>query len=317
MLLGKFLDPKNDYAFKQIFGTTKNQDILIHFINDILGLKGPAQIETATFLKTSQDPDIASKKQSLVDVLCTDELGRQYIIEMQVARTKGFEKRAQYYAAKAYSHQLQRGDGYSELKEVIFIAITDFVMFPDKKGYYSTHCLLDKETYAHDLKDFSFTFLELPKFNQSIEQLQTIIEKWAYFFKHAEETREGDVDKIVGADPVILRAYEALNRFSWSETELNTYEEEEKRERDAQAILQQKLIDAESKGRAEGEAKGKAEGLAEGEAKGKAEGFAEGHEQGANHTRLTLARKLLDNGLSLQAIIALMDLSIAEVQALQ
>ena len=120
MLLSKFLDPKNDFAFKRIFGTEKNQYILIHFINDILHFKGADQIKSVTFLKTAQDPEIASKKQSLVDVLCTDETGRQYIIEMQVVRTKGFEKRAQYYAAKAYSRQLDTGENYTKLKEIIF-----------------------------------------------------------------------------------------------------------------------------------------------------------------------------------------------------
>ena len=268
MSLSKFLDPKNDFAFKRIFGTEKNQDILIHFINDILGFEGDARIQSVTFLKTTQDPDIAAKKQSLIDVLCTDEIGRQYIIEMQVARTAGFEKRAQYYAAKAYSRQLDRGEGYSSLKEVIFIAITDFVMFADKSGYYSTHCLLDKETYSQDLKDFSFTFLELPKFNKTIDELSNLIEKWAYFFKHAEETNEAELGQIAGDDGVILRAYEALNRFSWTEIELNTYEQEEKRERDAQAILEQKLMDAEARGKAEGEAIGEARGKAEGKAEG-------------------------------------------------
>jgi predicted transposase/invertase (TIGR01784 family) len=248
MSLSKFLDPKNDFAFKRIFGTEKNRDILIHFINDILGFEGPEQIQKVSFLKTTQDPEIASKKQSLVDVLCTDEAGRQYIIEMQVARTSGFEKRAQYYAAKAYSRQLERGDGYAHLKEVIFIAITDFVMFKDKPSYYSTHCLLDTETYSHDLKDFSFTFLELPKFHKTIDELTSIIEKWTYFFKHADETNEGELLKIAGEDRVIIRAYEELNRFSWTEIELNTYEQEEKRERDAQAILEQKLSDAEARG---------------------------------------------------------------------
>ena len=34
----------------------------------------------------------------------------QYIVEMQVAQTAGFEKRAQYYASKAYSSQLFEGD---------------------------------------------------------------------------------------------------------------------------------------------------------------------------------------------------------------
>jgi hypothetical protein len=31
----KLLDPKNDVAFKRIFGTEKNKDILIHFLNDM------------------------------------------------------------------------------------------------------------------------------------------------------------------------------------------------------------------------------------------------------------------------------------------
>lgn len=236
-MLSKFLDPKNDFAFKQIFGTEKNQDILIHFINDILCLKGSGQVVAVEFKKTSQDPEVAAHKQSLIDVLCQDQTGRQFIIEMQVARVEGFEKRAQYYAARAYGRQLIPGDDYTELKEVIFIAITDFVMFKNRAGYYSTHVILDKETNAHNLKDFSFTFLELPKFDKKIEGLETPLEKWAYFFKHAEETSEADLARIVGSDQVIYRAYEALNRFSWSEIELNTYEQEEKRERDAKAIL--------------------------------------------------------------------------------
>uniref|UniRef100_UPI0037C00DE9 PD-(D/E)XK nuclease family transposase n=1 Tax=Candidatus Wolbachia massiliensis TaxID=1845000 RepID=UPI0037C00DE9 len=40
------------------------------------------------------DAEIASKKQSIVDVLCKDESGTQTIIEMQVAKTTGFEKRS-------------------------------------------------------------------------------------------------------------------------------------------------------------------------------------------------------------------------------
>src|SRR5271167_4021329 len=95
MMLSKFLDPKNDFCFKQIFGTEKNKDILIHFLNDMISFPDGAKIQTVTFLKPSQDPDAAAKKQSIVDVLCVDEKGSQYIVEMQVASTRGFEKRAQ------------------------------------------------------------------------------------------------------------------------------------------------------------------------------------------------------------------------------
>jgi len=123
-------------------------------------------IQEVVFLKTIQDPDIAAKKTSIVDILCKDGEGNSYIVEMQVAKTKGFEKRAQYYVSKAYSGQINQGGEYSSLKEVIFLAIADFVMFSNKAQYKSNHIILDKEKHEHDLKDFSFTFLELEKFTK-------------------------------------------------------------------------------------------------------------------------------------------------------
>ncbi|KJV74963.1 Rpn family recombination-promoting nuclease/putative transposase, partial [Orientia tsutsugamushi] len=93
MHLSRFLDPKNDVAFKKIFGSEKNKDILIHFLNDILLFEGNRKIIEVEFLGTILDADIASKKESIVDVLCKDKNGAQYIIEMQVDPTQGFEKR--------------------------------------------------------------------------------------------------------------------------------------------------------------------------------------------------------------------------------
>lgn len=243
MAISRFLDPKNDVAFKKIFGTEEHKDILIHFINDVLELKGNDQVEDVTFLSPVQDPEIASKKQSIVDVLCKDKNDILFIVEMQIAPTKGFEKRAQYYAAKAYSRQLNRGQGedgrYENLKEVIFIAISDCIVFPNKTAYKSDHVILDKKTYEHDLQDFSFTFIELPKFKKdNISELTNILEKWCYFFKHAKETTDADLQKLIGSDLVIKKAYDAVNEFNWSEEELTSYEQELKRIRDNIAILE-------------------------------------------------------------------------------
>ena len=264
MSITKFLDPKNDIAFRRIFGSEKNKDILIHFINDVLELKGSDRIKEVTFLPTIQEPEIASKKQSIVDVLCKDENGVQLIIEMQVSPQEGFEKRAQYYAAKAYSRQLNKGkeEGarYIDLKSVIFIAISDNIIFKDKVFYKSDHIILDKDSYAHDLKDFSFTFIELPKFKiTDINLLTNIIEKWCYFFKHANETSESDLRKIIGSDQVIERAYEELNQFNWTEEELLTYEQETKRIMDNKASEDYLIKTAKAEGKSEGIQIGKAE----------------------------------------------------------
>jgi predicted transposase/invertase (TIGR01784 family) len=240
-MLSKFLDPKNDIAFKKIFGTEKNKDILIHFLNDVITFKGRGHIVDVTFLKTVQDPETAANKTSIVDILCKDQHGSTYIVEMQVAKEKGFEKRAQYYASKAYVSQANNGGAYHDLKEVIFLAIADFVMFPDKQSYKSNHVILDTASFENDLKDFSFTFLELPKFNKGIDHLHNMSDKWIYFFKHAEETSEKDVHKLIGHDQIIERAFDELNRFSWNEQELLTYDQAEKYEGAYRASMAQKF----------------------------------------------------------------------------
>jgi hypothetical protein len=68
-LLRHLLDPKNDIAFKKIFGSEKNKDILIHFLNDMITFKDHAKIKEVSFLKTIQDPVTAAKKTSIVDIL--------------------------------------------------------------------------------------------------------------------------------------------------------------------------------------------------------------------------------------------------------
>ena len=296
-MLTKFLDPKNDFAFKRIFGTEKNKDILIHFLNDMLTFKDRALIQDVTFLKTIQDPETASKKTSIVDILCKDENDNRYIVEMQVAKEKGFEKRAQYYASKAYISQANAGGEYHNLREVIFLAIAEFVMFPKKKQWKSEHVILDRNSYEHDLKDFSFTFLELPKFQKSIAELSTISDKWMYFFKNAEETTESDLEKLVGKDMIIERAYDELDRFHWNEEELLTYDQEEKYEGAYIASMAQKYD----------------EGLEKGLEKGR----EEGREEGKREEKILIAKALLAKGVALDLIALTTGLSKEEFEKIQ
>ena len=302
MALSKFLDPKNDVAFKKIFGSEKHKDILIHFINDVLELKDNNQIDEVEFLSTIQDAEIASKKQSIVDVLCRDKNGVQIIVEMQVAPTKGFEKRAQYYAAKAYSRQLNKGqeaDGlYENLKAVIFIAIADYIVFPDKTEFKSEHVILDKNSHEHDLQDFSFTFVELPKFKkEKIEELDTTLDKWCYFFKYAAKTSEADMAKIGSSYKTIGDAYEIVNQYNWNEQQLLAYERETKRVWDNRSVLEFQLD------------KAKAEGMEQ--------GMEQGIEKGKTERDIEIAKGMILKNYPLSDISALTGLSLVELQTLK
>ncbi|WP_341816185.1 Rpn family recombination-promoting nuclease/putative transposase [Wolbachia endosymbiont (group B) of Elophila nymphaeata] len=292
MALSKFLDARNDIAFRRIFGTEKNKDILIHFLNDILGLTDDNKIKDVSFLSPIQDPVIASQKQSIVDVLCVDSTGIKTIIEMQVAKTTGFEKRAQYYAAKAYSSQADVGDQYHDLKGVIFIAIADFILFPNKLAYKSDHVTFDKMTFEHDLRDFSFTFIELPKFKKREDQLENIVEKWCYFFKHTGETSEEDLKKIIGSDLIIGRAYDELNQYNWSKEERLAYDQAKKRTDDYLSSLEEKLH----------------EGIQIGHEKGKVEGRKE--------RDIEVAKNSLKAGVSIDVIAEITGLSLDDIKKL-
>lgn len=57
----------------------KNMNILIHFLNDILGFTEINAVQEVEFLSTIMDPEVASDKQSIVDVLCKDSHGNIYI----------------------------------------------------------------------------------------------------------------------------------------------------------------------------------------------------------------------------------------------
>ncbi|WP_434732671.1 Rpn family recombination-promoting nuclease/putative transposase [Wolbachia endosymbiont of Zygogramma bicolorata] len=292
MLVG--LSPTEQYLPSlDALGTEKNKNILIHFLNDILGFTEINAIQEVEFLSTIMDPEVASDKQSIVDVLCKDSHGNRYIAEMQLARDKGFEKRAQLYAAKAYSRQLDKSGNYIDLKKVFFIAISNCNLLPEEVDYISTHNIRDIKTNGHYLKDFQFIFIELPKFSKSkVEQLESIVERWCFFFKYAEETTEEDLKEIAEKAPIIKLAYDELDKFRWNEKDLVAYEERIMDLRKEEAILEYRLDLAEEKGIQKGIEKGKIEG------------------------KIEVAKAMLANNVDVNTIVKFTGLSISEIEEL-
>ncbi|MFV0505574.1 MAG: Rpn family recombination-promoting nuclease/putative transposase, partial [Bacteroidales bacterium] len=104
----RYLDPKNDLTFKKIFG--EHPHLVKSLLNALLPLEDGQQIEDIEYLPAELVPEIYGLKDSIVDVRCKDNRGRQFIVEMQIVWTQGFESRVLYNAAKAYVKQLNKGD---------------------------------------------------------------------------------------------------------------------------------------------------------------------------------------------------------------
>ena len=292
----RFVDPKNDVAFKKIFGDENHKEILISFLNAVLDLKGTQEIAHIEILNPYQTPRLELLKYTLLDLRAIDKRGVTFIVEMQVEEIEGYKKRFQYYAAKAYAGQIERGEEYVKLNQVIFIGILNFAAF-ESKHYLSRHLLLNLETKDQDLSDIEFNFIELPKFKKQEQELTTLLDKWIYFIKHAgslamlpENTN----------NPALQSAYDVAERFRWSKEELEVYDYWSMKlqdERGALSVAERRGLEA---GHKAGLEVGRKEGIAEGE----------------KAARFATARALLADGVEAALVAKYTGLSLAEVTQL-
>ncbi|CAG8541802.1 12900_t:CDS:2, partial [Funneliformis caledonium] len=159
----RFFNPKNDVAFKKIFGVKQNKLFLLSFLNLILRREGDNMIEEVELLPQELSPQYEDSKKSILDVSCQDKKGRKYIVEMQNKRLSSFIQRLEYYASRIYSDQLFEGADYLELK-------------PESNIYF--------------LPNLSYVFVELSKFSKCSEQLKTPENYWIHLLKEASDENE-------------------------------------------------------------------------------------------------------------------------------
>jgi predicted transposase/invertase (TIGR01784 family) len=227
----KFADVKNDIAFRKIFGNENRTESLISFLNAVLGFEGKDKIVSVTIVNPYQLPKLKGGKVSILDVRATDQKKQQFIVEMQVAEQDGFSKRVLYYLTKSYNSQIRRADQYRKLKPAYFIGILNFSHTKNPK-YISRNRIQDIDTGEVTIKDVDFSFIELGKFTKTVEQLETLTDKWIYFIKNAEnlELIPENVD-----DKGLLSAYKEANQHTWSQEELDAYDYADMRKEDGRA----------------------------------------------------------------------------------
>ena len=277
----RFVDITNDIAFRKIFGNENRKEALISFLNAVLLLQDAHQIVDVTILNPYQLPALKSGKVTIVDVKARDQSGRDYIVEMQVAKPDGFNKRVLYYAANSYSSQIERGDLYEKLNPVFFIGILDFSITKNT-NYISRHLIVDVETGENLLSDIEFNFIELPKFNKKENELDTIIDQWIYFIKNAESL---EVIPENVTDKGLKIAYQNAERYNWSKQELEAYNNIFIREQDDRGRM--------------------------------ALAIREGIREGIQENKKEIATNLLKAGISVEIAAQSTGLTIAEVQRLQ
>jgi predicted transposase/invertase (TIGR01784 family) len=217
-----FVNPKVDYAFKKIFGSEQSKQILISFLNAII-YKGEKVIQSLTILNPYNPGKLITLKDTYLDVKAVLADGSLVVIEMQVARVTAFSKRITYNLAKAYANQLTKGERYHLLNPAIALTITDFILFKDEDDFINPFVFKHKnKDLEYPDKELQLIFVELPKFKKSLEELETLTDKWLYFLKETGDLPA--IPEILGKVEEIEMALNIANQINMTAEELEIFE---------------------------------------------------------------------------------------------
>jgi predicted transposase/invertase (TIGR01784 family) len=197
--IGRYIDPLVDFAFKKIFGSEPNKDLLISFLNEVF--RGRKHIVDLTYDKNEHPGEIKDEGAAIFDLHCTGKHGESFLIEIQRGRQGNFKDRALFYTSRVISGQAPKGkrsEWAYNLTEVYLVALLeDFTMqISNSTEYLHDICLCNRDTGEIFYDKLGYTYIELRKFVKTESELETDLDKWLYVLKNMTQ-----MDKL----PVYLR----------------------------------------------------------------------------------------------------------------
>ena len=304
----KYISLLTDFGFKRIFGTDLNKDLLIGFLNALF--EGSHVITDVKYLNTEHIGDIHTERKAIFDVYCETENGEKFIVEMQNAYQEFFKDRSIFYSTFPIREQGAKGSDWDfNLNHVYTIALLNFNMRePAFAQEHLSHTVKLCDTYTHKIfyDKLDFIYVEIAKFDKSVDELETTFEKWLYVLKNLSRL-ENQPQSL--RDKIFDRLFTQAEIAKFTPRELREYEDSRKAYRD----LKNCLDTAKKEGLEEGEKKGLKKGLEQGRAEGRAEGIAEG----VKTNSIAVAMKMKALGMDDATIMKVSGLSATDLAELK
>ena len=255
MMAGKYLDPKADLTFKLVFG--EHKDLVMSLLNALLPLEPDGQITSVEYLPTELVPENPGKKDSVVDVRCEDQQGRQFIVEMQMYWNQYFKSRVLLNASKAVVKQLKDGEGYNLIQPVYCLNLINDIGFesgPDE--FYHDYAIVNVAHSDRIIEGLRFVFVELPKFKpESIAEKKMAVLWLRFLTEINRKTDEAPAELL--ENEATRKALSLVEKSAMTEAQLHAYDKFWMAVTDEAGFLEARY----HRGMTEGLEKGRAEGV--------------------------------------------------------
>src|SRR5690606_14788515 len=148
--IGTYIDPLTDFAFKKLFGSEPNKDLLIDFLNGVF--RGRKHIADLVYNKNEHPGETVNEGGAIFDLTCTGNDGEQFIIEVQPGNQGTFKRVAIFYTIRLINEQDAKGKRSQwayNVKEVYLIALLEDLSLAavgSDRGLLHDICLSTRET---------------------------------------------------------------------------------------------------------------------------------------------------------------------------
>ena len=215
------IDPKIDCVFKALLGAEDNRNLLVHFLNAVIGSDLITPLTTVDILNPYNDKEYLEDKLSIVDVKARDNDGNIYQIEVQLVNFANLSERIVYNWADIYSQQLQSGDHFRALRPTYSIWLLADNLIENDTDYVHTYKIRDNKGRILN-NHCGIWLLELEKFNT--QQVETEQQRWLRFFKEGDRLNdEAGLPDWMTTDEM-RQAMNTLRQFSDKERDYDAYQ---------------------------------------------------------------------------------------------
>ena len=289
---GKYIDPLVDFAFKKIFGSEPNKDLLIAFLNEVF--RGRKVIADLVYDKNEHPGDLKNEGAAIFDLLCTGKDGEKFLIEVQRGRQGNFKDRALFYTSRLISGQAPKGrreEWAYNLTEVYLVALLEDFTLQINSGVEYLHdiCLCNRDTGEIFYDKLGYIYLELNKFVKGEAELVTDLDKWLYVLKNISRM---DKLPIYLRKPIFEKLFNIAEYTNLTKEERNMYDSSLKYKWDNKNVLDTALQEGFEKG------------------------IEQGIQQGEHKRTLELAREFKKMGIPSKDIAKGTGLSIDDIEKL-
>jgi predicted transposase/invertase (TIGR01784 family) len=244
----RYINLFTDFGFKRLFGNEENKEILLDFLNTLLIDK--QTITDLKFLNSEVLGKTILDRRAVYDLYCENDKGEKFIVELQRAEQEFFKERSIFYASRAIEEQSVKGEWDYNWQAVYTIAIMDFTFAGMGHSEVKSDVILyDQANQVRFTDKLRFIYLEMPKFNKSLHELESNYDKWLYVLKNISS-----LDKIPAKlqKAFFEKVFQIAEMSNYTPQERQQYEESLKYYRDYHNSLDLKYKEGLKDGMEEG-----------------------------------------------------------------